>query len=112
MQSKVKLSVNLKSIAAVAAMTFAVGLLAVNMTRSTNDTAQSEACECQYNSALPASHPNNRCAQTTDDVSWKNWLVGNSRSSQFHFLDLLELLHGHNNRPIDDVNPTTQQNSF
>jgi len=26
------------------------------------------------------------------DVSWGSWLVGDSRSTQFHYLDLLELL--------------------
>lgn len=26
------------------------------------------------------------------DVSWGAWLVGDSRSTQFHYLDLLELL--------------------
>ncbi|MFC6438787.1 hypothetical protein [Bowmanella sp. JS7-9] len=49
-----------------------------------------------YDNNLPASHPNNVCASHTEsDVSWGNWLVGNSQSGQFHFLDLLELISRH-----------------
>ncbi len=29
---------------------------------------------------------------SSKDVSWRSWLVGDSRSTQFHYLDLLELL--------------------
>ncbi|MBW3140353.1 hypothetical protein [Ferrimonas balearica] len=32
-------------------------------------------------------------------LNWHNWLVGRSGSSQFHFVDLLELLYGHEKRP-------------
>ncbi len=41
-------------------------------------------------------------AQTT--LSWQNWLVGRGSSSQFHFVDLLELLYGHRDRP--DASPS------
>lgn len=30
--------------------------------------------------------------EPSTDVSWHSWLVGDSRSKQFHYLDLLELL--------------------
>lgn len=30
--------------------------------------------------------------KSAKDVSWGSWLVGSSRSTQFHYLDLLELL--------------------
>ncbi len=105
MQCKTKLSINIKSATIVVA--FVAGWFAINLIES-NNTALATTEECEYNPALPASHPNNFCAQPIDDVSWSNWLVGKSRSGQFHFLDLLELLHGHNSRPSDDVNPTTQ----
>lgn len=48
-----------------------------------------------FNSALPVSHPQNRCAlgaKAASNESWLSWLGGNSRSAQFHFYDLLELL--------------------
>jgi len=34
----------------------------------------------------------NRCIQIEEDSSWASWLTGDSRSAQFHYLDLLELL--------------------
>ncbi|MBB1269390.1 hypothetical protein [Shewanella sp. SR44-3] len=73
--------------------------------------AASNACQCSentsYNALLPSSHPNNRCATESTDVSWKNWLTGKSRSNQFHFLDLLELLHGHKSKASDDIPANT-----
>lgn len=46
-----------------------------------------------FNSSLPASHPANRCASGQQaDVSWFTWFSGRSKSYQFHYLDLLELL--------------------
>jgi hypothetical protein len=42
---------------------------------------------------LPVSHPVNRCAaDQSQGVSWSEWFTGRSRSYQFHFIDLLELL--------------------
>lgn len=32
------------------------------------------------------------CAKVEEDSSWFSWLTGDSRSAQFHYLDLLELL--------------------
>ncbi|MBY6187818.1 hypothetical protein KUV89_14445 [Marinobacter hydrocarbonoclasticus] len=32
-------------------------------------------------------------------LNWHTWLVGRGGSSQFHFVDLLELLYGHEKRP-------------
>lgn len=66
-----------------------------------------QACACDanvnYNASLPSSHPVNRCAVKEHDVSWKNWISGNSRSSQFHFIDLIELLYGHKDKPLADI---------
>ncbi|AZG71884.1 hypothetical protein [Shewanella livingstonensis] len=73
-------------------------------------SANSKACVCSsstnYNASLPSSHPTNRCAEQSNDVSWGNWVTGNSRSSQFHFIDLLELIHGHKDKPLNDM-PTS-----
>ncbi|GGQ03385.1 hypothetical protein [Shewanella litoralis] len=74
------------------------------------ETASTKACVCDsnnsYNASLPSSHPANRCAEQSDNVSWGNWVTGNSRSSQFHFIDLLELIHGHKDKPLQDM-PTS-----
>lgn len=36
------------------------------------------------------------------ELSWSNWLFGGSRSTQFHFLDLFELLFGGKEQPTQD----------
>ncbi|QSX34041.1 hypothetical protein JYB87_01955 [Shewanella avicenniae] len=59
----------------------------------------------EYNTALPANHPSNRCANPQQELSWRSWLSGKSRSGQFHFIDFMELLSGHQRKPIDDVSP-------
>ena len=73
-------------------------------------TSTSTACACdaeksQYNPSLPASHPSNRCASQTDDLSWKSWLTGKSQTNQLHFIDLFELLYGHESAPINNSSP-------
>jgi len=72
--------------------------------QATDDSA-TVACACSsdtsYNNNLPASHPNNRCATQARDLTWGSWLTGSSRSGQFHFVDLLELLNGHQDKPMD-----------
>lgn len=81
---------------------------------STSHDATACACssDARYNNSLPSSHPNNRCASQAQSLSWKNWLTGKNRSNQFHFVDLLELLHGHQDKPIDDIKPTNSQISY
>ncbi|HET8817501.1 MAG TPA: hypothetical protein VFM61_08650 [Pseudidiomarina sp.] len=34
------------------------------------------------------------CTALEKEVTWKSWFSGQSRSTQFHFLDLFELLFG------------------
>ena len=80
------------SLAVVATMvTFASGM---------SLSAKQSVCDFQpsrtFNPALPASHVENQCARVRDgveQVSWFSWLAGQSSSYQFHFIDLLELLH-------------------
>ena len=62
--------------------------------------SEASVCEFQpsssFNPKLPASHVQNQCARDRDgvaEVSWLSWIAGRSPSFQFHFLDLLELLH-------------------
>ncbi|EKE84513.1 hypothetical protein [Idiomarina xiamenensis] len=35
-----------------------------------------------------------RCAADQQQVSWSQWATGESRSTQFHFIDLFELVFG------------------
>ncbi|WP_139326897.1 hypothetical protein [Shewanella sp. UCD-KL21] len=96
--------------------TSALILVAYFAMSETEPALQAQQCDCSddvtYNASLPSSHPTNRCAVDSDNVSWGSWVTGNSRSSQFHFLDLLELLHSNdNNKPISDM-PTNNPNAL
>ncbi|MFD2096658.1 hypothetical protein ACFSJ3_11740 [Corallincola platygyrae] len=58
-----------------------------------------EACACDMDSvafdpSLPTSHPANRCSlqNKASNESWWAWLAGDSRSAEYHFIDLLELI--------------------
>ncbi|QYJ97891.1 hypothetical protein K0J45_01150 [Shewanella alkalitolerans] len=112
MRDKAKASAKMKSATVFTVTAAVVGFTAIGVQSLSEDEANL-ACVCDsntsYNSSLPASHPNNRCAQQADNVSWSNWLTGRSRSNQLHFVDLLELLHGHQDSPMDDVTPTSKQ---
>ncbi|RUO76577.1 hypothetical protein CWI84_11290 [Idiomarina tyrosinivorans] len=35
-----------------------------------------------------------QCTAPAEKISWQSWLTGESRSTQFHFFDLVELLFG------------------
>lgn len=63
-----------------------------------------EHSNAQFDTSLPVSHPQNRCAVgTKQDVSWASWLSGNGQGIQFHFLDLLELLSRQADNSTDHI---------
>lgn len=96
----------MKSITALLATSSLVMISSFALPTSTQSNT-TQACVCKsdttFNASLPNNHPANRCATQENDVSWKNWITGNSRSGQFHFIDLIELLHGHKNKPLGDI---------
>lgn len=113
-----KLSASMKSAAFIATSATIIAITAMSV-QSFSSSGPLSACACStssessYNPSLPASHPSNRCARQSEDLNWTNWFAGKSRSNQLHFVDLLELLHGHSDGPLDDVTPTnSQQNRF
>lgn len=60
-------------------------------------TASEESCKkLLNNSEQPAAMQQCVTAKSDNDLSWGNWFRGGSRSTQFHFLDLFELLFGNN----------------
>lgn len=72
-------------------------LLVVVAFANLSEPRESEFCSCSagmtFATDLPMSHPINRCASSqVSEVSWSSWFKGQSKSYQFHFLDLLELL--------------------
>ncbi|MDC2889071.1 hypothetical protein [Psychrosphaera algicola] len=56
---------------------------------------------CSATTAATVSNVNCECAQKQNGCeapkaqspSWWNWITGNKNGSQFHFFDLIELLH-------------------
>ncbi len=45
-------------------------------------------------SSLPVNHNNHPCNATNmSNQSWLSWFSGESKSTQLHFLDLMELIH-------------------
>lgn len=91
-------------------LAFACTVIASLGLSSKSNESASIACDCdtaesQYNPSLPASHPSNRCVTQTDDLSWKTWLTGKSQTNQLHFIDLFELLYGHESAPINKSSP-------
>ncbi|MEW9797365.1 hypothetical protein [Alteromonas sp. CYL-A6] len=72
----------------------------------------SKDCAWQAQTDMPANNPvvvsqiPQQCDASVTEVSWLSWLAGKSSSYQFHFLDLLELLHGSdrsNRQPVSPV---------
>ncbi|WP_076412410.1 hypothetical protein [Shewanella sp. UCD-KL12] len=112
-----KLTASIKSACFLAASACVLAVTALSV-QNLSSTESASACVCSsanstYNSSLPASHPNNRCARQNEDLSWSNWFTGKSQSNQLHFVDLLELLYGHNDSPLDEVTPANGKlNSF
>ncbi len=52
------------------------------------------ASSCTCNTTNTASHAA-QCMDSEQETGWFSWLTGDSRSAQFHYLDLLELLTSH-----------------
>lgn len=45
-------------------------------------------------------------------VTWRDWLQGKSRSTQFHFLDLVELMFGERVQESAKQQATSEKKSF
>ncbi|WP_334031353.1 hypothetical protein [Alteromonas sp. P256] len=91
-----------------------VALASATMVSAPN--ARSSVCDFQpvteFNPKLPASHILNQCAryqEGVEEVSWLSWVAGKSSSFQFHFLDLLELLHSDNSHQDFSSSPKDAQ---
>ncbi|NMR25011.1 hypothetical protein HH219_05475 [Pseudoalteromonas sp. NEC-BIFX-2020_015] len=58
---------------------------------SQNDDVIIAANHCQNNAEVISVVPVH-CMHLEQESSWMSWITGDSRSAQFHYLDLLELL--------------------
>lgn len=63
----------------------------VSLSSNDEDTFLAAASDCQCNT-ITVSSSANQCIQTNKETGWFSWITGDSRSAQFHYLDLLELL--------------------
>ena len=92
------MSMTLKS---VTISTFAIGIAAVSylslspsspVTSVSNTTQQCEQLLTHTESTAATT----QCLAPSASVTWSNWVKGESRSAQFHFIDLFELLFSSN----------------
>lgn len=74
-----------------ALVTASVGV--VSFESHNEDSLIAASCGCQKTVQSGASVCENKASS-----EWLNWLIGNSGSAQFHYLDLLELLLSNDNR--------------
>lgn len=55
-------------------------------------------CVCSASNSSYSSERSDQCANQQAKQSWLAWFTGDSRSAQFHYLDLLELLSRDDNK--------------
>lgn len=79
---------------------FSVVTIVASFSILSSPSSRSSVCDFQpvadFDPKLPASHVVNQCAryqEGVEEISWFSWVAGKSSSFQFHFFDLLELLH-------------------
>lgn len=78
-----------------------VMLTAALLTSGGSSKLTASQAECQKllaNSEQPQNSQQCAAQVSQNELSWVSWLSGRSRSTQFHFLDLFELLFEESNR--------------
>ncbi|WP_105258137.1 hypothetical protein [Pseudoalteromonas sp. T1lg88] len=81
-------------LAGVATTAMIVGTFAIQSGSSLNSETYSQ-CVCDTNAYGEQTQD---CANPDGEQSWFAWFAGDSRSAQFHYLDLLELLSRNDNK--------------
>ena len=64
--------------------------------------------QCTSSSLANVQTANVCISQHSANNSWLAWISGNSRSTQFQFIDLFELIHGDKEEPRKAVIPTRE----
>jgi len=59
---------------------------------SSSEQELSSVGNCHNTQMVSAKNTLTTCIKVEEESSWFSWLTGDSRSAQFHYLDLLELL--------------------
>jgi hypothetical protein len=71
------------------AIALVMGVLLIQPTEKTIEVTQ---ITCHQTIDTTMVSPSQACLSVEKNSSWGAWLMGESRSAQFHYLDLLELL--------------------
>lgn len=86
-----------KAMASVLAVGVVMTVIALNVDNGARHLTASNQEQCQQllnaSEDLSATQQCEKVAQT-NELTWGTWFSGKSRSTQFHFLDLFELLFG------------------
>jgi len=94
-------------------MIIALVISTIGITQSgfTNSSAIAQQCDlAPVQSDLDAVNEA-ACLNTSEHVTWLTWLSGNSRSTQFHFLDLIELFYNSGSSSSDSASPNFPNNT-
>ncbi|MEM5507902.1 hypothetical protein WNY98_03370 [Pseudoalteromonas sp. AS71] len=59
---------------------------------SSSEQELSSVGNCHNTQVVSVQNTLTTCIKVEEESSWFSWLAGDSRSAQFHYLDLLELL--------------------
>ena len=59
---------------------------------SSSEQELSSVGNCHNTQVVSVQNTLTTCIKVEEESSWFSWLTGDSRSAQFHYLDLLELL--------------------
>lgn len=88
MSTTIKLSLYSLAVAAIGFAAYFVASPASPLTSVSNSTQQCEQllASAEHQQAV------NQCQAQSKKVTWSHWAQGESRSAQFHFIDLFELL--------------------
>lgn len=81
-----------------------IALLSVMHSAPWQAASSNDLQQCQQLQQQQA--PQTVCANLHEEVSWLEWLTGESRSTQFHFLDFFELLFADKDQGKGDYHPS------
>ncbi|WP_100642686.1 hypothetical protein [Alteromonas facilis] len=90
----------------------ATGVFALGVVLSANALKPhwQDSCDTEISQPLNAQSP---CALVANEkVNWFDWIGGKSRSYQFHFLDLLELLYSNDSESRDSMGSSAPTGSM
>lgn len=108
MSTTIKTITIMSAALSLAAAGFLLWAPASPVTSVSNSTQQ---CE-KLLSSSETQHTAAQCQAPSNQVTWSNWAKGESRSAQFHFIDLFELLFSSSDSAKKSTERFNQQSSL